>query len=190
MKYLSDKQLEELKHMLIEEKEQLEKHFVLNDKENSQQDRDSLGDSTEELSSVDNHPADVGTEVYERERDQAIDDTLDTQMDQIQNALSRIEKGTYGFCEVCGKEIPFERLQALPYTAYCIDDTPDHHISDYRPVEEDVITPPPSGAGVNRQKADGRFDDAGAWDAVEQFGTATSPAMSVEPGNDDYKKDN
>lgn len=189
MKHLTDQQLKELKHMLTEEKKQLENHFELNDKGNDMQTSDSLRESTGELSSADNHPADIGTETYERERDHAIDGTLDNQLEQIQSALDRIEEGTYGTCVVCNKEIPFERLEALPYTAYCIDHASDQNISDYRPVEEDVMTPPPSGAGVNRQKADGRFDDAGAWDAVEEYGTATSPAMSIEPGKDDYKKD-
>ncbi|WP_054958285.1 TraR/DksA C4-type zinc finger protein [Paenibacillus dakarensis] len=189
MKHLSDKQLNKLKHSLTDEKEQLLKHFEQNDKENAYQAEDSLRDSTGELSSADNHPADVGTETYERGRDQAIDETLNTELEQIDNALERIKNGTYGTCEECGKEIPYERLEALPFTSYCIDHASDQSISDYRPVEEDVITPPPSGAGVNRQKADGRFDDAGAWDAVEDYGTATSPAMSIEPGKDDYKKD-
>lgn len=189
MKHLNDKQLKELKHMLTAEKEQLENHFDLNEKENSQQLGDSLRESTGELSAADNHPADIGTETFERSRDQAIDETLEVQLKQIRDAFDRMDNGTYGFCEECGQEIPFERLEALPYTPYCIEHTSDQNISDYRPVEEDVITPPPAGAGVNRQKADGRFDEAGAWEAVEDYGTATSPAMSVEPGKDDYKKD-
>ena len=38
----------------------------------------------------------------------------------VENALSRIENGTYGKCEVCGEQIEEQRLQALPYATLCI----------------------------------------------------------------------
>lgn len=40
---------------------------------------------------------------------------------QIENALERMRKGTYGICEVTGKPIPLARLQALPYATMCIE---------------------------------------------------------------------
>ncbi|WLP95268.1 TraR/DksA C4-type zinc finger protein [Psychrobacter sp. M13] len=39
----------------------------------------------------------------------------------IENALSRIENGTYGECEVCGEEIQEQRLKAVPYATLCMD---------------------------------------------------------------------
>ncbi|MBH0095991.1 TraR/DksA C4-type zinc finger protein [Psychrobacter sp. NZS113] len=39
----------------------------------------------------------------------------------VDNALSRIEKGTYGECEVCGKQIEVQRLEALPYATLCME---------------------------------------------------------------------
>ncbi len=46
---------------------------------------------------------------------------LDTRMIQdIDNALAKIEKGTFGFCECCGKEIPQARLEAIPWGRYCV----------------------------------------------------------------------
>ena len=39
---------------------------------------------------------------------------------EIADALERIEQGTYGKCERCGEEIPFERLEALPSTRLCV----------------------------------------------------------------------
>lgn len=51
-------------------------------------------------------------------------ETLGTQdsmrLEQINNALERIRKGTYGICLVCKKEIPRERLEAIPYAFMCI----------------------------------------------------------------------
>ncbi|WP_350560698.1 TraR/DksA C4-type zinc finger protein [Psychrobacter sp. CAL346-MNA-CIBAN-0220] len=39
----------------------------------------------------------------------------------VQDALSHIENGTYGACEVCGKEIPKQRLEAVPYATLCME---------------------------------------------------------------------
>lgn len=74
--------------------------------------RESLG----ELSLADNHPADIGTEVYQRSRDVAEHDRLGHRIEAIDGALERFEKGEYAKCEHCGQEIPYERLEVLPYT--------------------------------------------------------------------------
>ncbi|MBI0427236.1 TraR/DksA family transcriptional regulator [Psychrobacter sp. NG27] len=39
----------------------------------------------------------------------------------VENALSRLENGTYGECEVCGKQIEEQRLEALPYATLCME---------------------------------------------------------------------
>jgi RNA polymerase-binding transcription factor DksA len=41
---------------------------------------------------------------------------------QVTAALKRIDQGTFGMCTICGKAIGKERLTALPYTPYCVDD--------------------------------------------------------------------
>ena len=43
-------------------------------------------------------------------------------MEQVEKALSMLESGEYGRCEICGKEIPVERLEAVPWTTLCNDD--------------------------------------------------------------------
>lgn len=43
------------------------------------------------------------------------------QLDQVDAALRRIEEGSFGKCEACGNEIAKERLDAVPYTPYCIE---------------------------------------------------------------------
>lgn len=186
MTSITKQQYSELQRQLLSDKERLEKQ--LDSREETIRDA-SLRDSTGELSAADNHPGDVGTEVFERERDMAIEEALSEELDEINSALQRMDEGQYGICVICGREIPYERLEALPYTAYCVEDTPRKDMSDDRPVEESVMTPPPSGAGINRQRADGKFDDADAWEAVEDYGTSTSPGMSIKPGQDDYKND-
>lgn len=184
MSTLTQDQRQELEQALLEQREDLQRHF-----ESSMEDgapAESLKDSTGELSSYDNHPADAGTETFERSRDLAIDDTLTDEFNQVNDALERMEEGTYGTCVTCGEEIPFERLQAIPYTAYCIDHTPNRDVSNDRPVEEEVMTMPPSGAGEVRQRNAGKFDNAEAWEAVEEYGTSNSPAMASKRDVQDY----
>ena len=84
----------------------------------------SLLDETGELtsSSSDNHLADAATETYERELDEGLEEDAERQLRDVELALERIANGTYGTCEVCGKEIPEERLEAIPWTTMCIDD--------------------------------------------------------------------
>jgi len=48
------------------------------------------------------------------------------QLAQVQDALQRIEEGTYGFCIDCGKQIPAARLDAVPWTPYCAEDQEKH----------------------------------------------------------------
>jgi RNA polymerase-binding protein DksA len=71
---------------------------------------------------VDNHPADLATETYERELDEGLEEDARARLRDIDDALARIEAGTYGICRVCGKEIPPERLEVLPWTTLCIED--------------------------------------------------------------------
>ncbi|HEX4931260.1 MAG TPA: TraR/DksA C4-type zinc finger protein [Gaiellaceae bacterium] len=84
----------------------------------------SLTEETGELmsSSADNHLADTASETYERELDEGLEEDAQDQLREVEAALQRIEAGTYGFCSVCGKPIPVERLEAVPWTALCIDD--------------------------------------------------------------------
>ncbi len=84
----------------------------------------SLTEETGELlsGSGDNHMADTATETYEREMDEGLEEDAREQLRQVENALGRIEAGTYGTCEACGKEIPAERLEAVPWATLCIDD--------------------------------------------------------------------
>ena len=58
--------------------------------------------------------ADTATETYERELDEGLEEDAREQLRQVEKALARIESGKYGRCEICGKEIPVERLEALP----------------------------------------------------------------------------
>jgi RNA polymerase-binding protein DksA len=83
----------------------------------------SLTEETGELmsSSADNHLADTATETFERELDEGLEEDAREQLRKIDEALARIEAGTYGLCEVDGKPIPVERLEAVPWTTLCVE---------------------------------------------------------------------
>ena len=81
----------------------------------------SLEDETGELVSADNHLGDVATATFDREMGYTLEDNSETVLAAIEAALRRIDAGTYGICERCGKQIPAERLEARPWAALCID---------------------------------------------------------------------
>ena len=81
----------------------------------------SENDSVGELSSYDQHQADMGTETFEREKDLSILEQVEAELADVEHALRRLDDGTYGTCEVCGKPIPDERLEAMPATRLCVE---------------------------------------------------------------------
>jgi DnaK suppressor protein len=79
-------------------------------------------DSVSELSSIDQHPADLGTETFEREKDVSIIEQVEAELADVEHALRRLDEGTYGTCEACGKPIGDARLDAMPAARLCLDD--------------------------------------------------------------------
>jgi DnaK suppressor protein len=72
--------------------------------------------------SFDEENADAGTFTFERERDLSIENNVRDLLRKIERALVRLDGGTYGICERCGKPIEKARLKALPYVDLCIKD--------------------------------------------------------------------
>ena len=79
-------------------------------------------ESLSELSSLDQHQADIGTETFDREKDISILEQVEAELGDVEHALRRLEDGTYGTCEACGKPIGDERLEALPAARFCLED--------------------------------------------------------------------
>ena len=81
-------------------------------------------DTSEELDEdggVENHLGDQASETYDRELEEGLDEGVRETLRQIDDALKRIDEGTYGLCEVDDKPIPEDRLRALPWTTRCIE---------------------------------------------------------------------
>ena len=75
-----------------------------------------------ELSSVDQHPGDSGTETFEMEKNVSLLEQVDDELLEVEAAVQRLERGTYGSCQVCSRPIGDERLEALPATRFCVED--------------------------------------------------------------------
>lgn len=90
-------------------------------------DTDGVGPSSEqesldELADFDQHPAELGTETFNRERDLAILEQVEAELTEVESALERLENGTYGICEACQRPIEDPRLEALPASRFCLAD--------------------------------------------------------------------
>ena len=78
--------------------------------------------SVSELSDYDQHPGDVGSEVFEHEKNASILEQVEAQLREVDAAFERLEKGTYGICESCGQPIEAARLQERPFARFCLRD--------------------------------------------------------------------
>lgn len=180
---LTEKQNKRLKKQLSERKRELERQSRQNDHSgltNSM--RDSFGD----LSFYDNHPADHGTELFERGKDIALNENRKHILEQVHLALDNMETGIYGLCIVCGQPIPYRRLEAIPWTAYCIQHVPDPDISYRRPAEEEFLSPPFGRTSFDERDDETQFDGEDAWQIVEGWGNSDSPAMAEDHESHDY----
>ncbi len=72
-------------------------------------------------SGFDDDPADAGSASFERETAQSLSNHARGLLTQIGDALRRMDAGSYGLCERCGKPIDIARLEALPYALLCLD---------------------------------------------------------------------
>jgi DnaK suppressor protein len=63
----------------------------------------------------------AASQVFAQQRDLALRDRATQQLELVEAALSRLDAGTYGVCQRCGRPIATERLAALPWAAHCID---------------------------------------------------------------------
>jgi RNA polymerase-binding protein DksA len=87
---------------------------------------ESPGTMQDELGDVawgtDSHVGDMASVTFDRELDEGLEEGAQQTLDQIDRALAKLDAGTYGTCETCGKPIGEERLRARPWATLCIDD--------------------------------------------------------------------
>jgi RNA polymerase-binding transcription factor DksA len=110
----------EYRQRLEDEKARLLHAVSFLERENPGSISDELGELAE--GGVDNHLGDTASALFDRELDEGLEESARESLVEIEAALQRIEDGTYGICEGCGKPIGAARLSAIPWTRLCIDD--------------------------------------------------------------------
>src|SRR5437867_9291593 len=110
--------IDEIKRRLLAERTQL-----LHDLDLKEQQVAEDGDDLDpERGGVANHMADDANQTFEQETMLTLEMSVRRQLDQVNEALARIEAGTYGTCANCGKPINPARLEARPSSLLCIED--------------------------------------------------------------------
>ncbi|WP_407939841.1 TraR/DksA C4-type zinc finger protein [Niallia alba] len=166
---LSTEQINHLKKELEDRKSN-----VLN-RINGYASEENVQESVGELSSYDNHPADMGTELYEREKDSALEEHDQSELNKINNALKAIEDGSYGICKVSGKEIPYERLEAIPTALTLKEYSEEQSIASDRPVEDDILELAHGNEYRHYDTGDVR-DYQDSFQEVARYGTSETPS--------------
>jgi RNA polymerase-binding protein DksA len=107
---------ERFRALLLEERARVAGALQHLHEQNSGSLEDESGEET-----YDNHLADSATATLNREIDYTLEENSEHVLSAIEEALGRIEDGTFGTCARCGKAIAEERLEAIPYATRCID---------------------------------------------------------------------
>jgi DnaK suppressor protein len=112
------KELEYYKKRLLEEKEKMFSDVhKLEDISLHETEHEGSGN----LSSYVTHPADIATDNYEQEKNLDFMDNIELLLEEVENALKKIDDKTYGKCEQCRKPIDTKRLKAEPYARLCMN---------------------------------------------------------------------
>ncbi len=107
----------EIRSKLQQERERLEAEIAALTKADFESKRDREGHSGRG-----NHMAEDATETFEHEKSLALIQNLRSLEAQVDRALKKLDQGTYGICDDCGRPIAAERLAAIPYATLCIED--------------------------------------------------------------------
>ena len=154
----SESQLHEFKQALLSKQHELQDSI-----------KQSLYSSalTTELSKIDNHIADQATELYEKERDMGFHAYFLSQLDQTERALSKLENGDYGYCDVCHQPISLERLKAKPDAQFCLQHQPDLNDPKFEQVNDSFVK-------TNNDERDATFfDGEDTNQQLYQYGTSS-----------------
>lgn len=120
---LTDKQIEHFKKQLLNMKKDAEES--LEEYRDDRAKEDYPNDNTGEISSVADHPANLGTDQHERAKEQTFYEQAREKLMEVNDALQRIEEGRYGKSEMSGEPIPVERLEAMPTARFRVDEQDD-----------------------------------------------------------------
>src|SRR5262245_40747135 len=112
--FLDAQQIRRFNDLLVEERMRLRVSLARLYSEAVENNPEQVGEST-----VRTHLADLGTDTFEQSADLGLAEQISRVIADIDRALDRIDEGTYGVCQGCGKAISIERLEAIPSASRC-----------------------------------------------------------------------
>lgn len=114
----TSRELDDLRAALLKEQEELRSQLAEIEASTFSANQSELTGET----GFDEEYADSGTATFEREKDLSLENNVRDLLSKIEKALVRMDEGTYGVCEQCGRPIEKARVKALPYASLCIKD--------------------------------------------------------------------
>ncbi|MBM7614530.1 TraR/DksA C4-type zinc finger protein [Alkaliphilus hydrothermalis] len=169
---MNPQKLEHFKKRLLDEKKEVME--TLERMEEHHGTHASLREYTEELSAYDNHPADLGTEMFMVEMQNNLENNEKYRVREIERALEKMDNGTYGECDICGSHIDEDRLEIMPEAHICIACADKKLPMDAfnadrgRPVEEELLYPPFERTNMDGEDYTG-FDGEDSYQAVAKY---------------------
>jgi DnaK suppressor protein len=106
---LSPKRIERLRRLLLDEQQELRREIA-----------NATATSDDVNIGLGNHMAEDATAAFDQAAAVSLRRGTERTLDQVDEALERMEAGTYGFCDRCGQEIDFARLKAIPQATLCM----------------------------------------------------------------------
>lgn len=186
---MTHNELQKFERLLIQKKQEFENILELMKKNESAK----LGALySNEISNYDNHPADNASDVYEVEKNISLKADVKRRIDLIEDALTKIQKGSYGVCVSCKKPIDVERLKAIPYTPFCIECENEYEKTssdneNTRPIEEKVLGKPFNDR-FNSQSAEEEYEGIDMWNILEMHSTSNGPQDNMKIDAREYYK--
>lgn len=182
---MDNNKLNFLKEKLINEANKVDKALGQM-RENGEADMSEY--SSTELSNYDNHPADLGSELYSVEMNMALKVHEQSKLNDINNALKKFENGSYGKCEKCKKEIEYERLEVLPSAKLCLECEKDKEASEINTpdMQYNEVFDAPFGRKYLNKREDDEFEGMDQLNDLMKFGSADTPQDMG--GYEDYEE--
>jgi RNA polymerase-binding transcription factor DksA len=149
----------------------------------------NITSETGDLSSYDNHPAELASETYELSKELTLKKHFEDKISDLKKALEKIEKGGFGLCDICKKEISFERLDALPNANLCTKCKTEKMASTGKEQSDDRNEESLLDKPLSYQEAffeDSSYNGEDVWQELQLYGSSSGPQDFITNDNLDY----
>lgn len=168
--------MEHFRKLLEKRKEEID-HTLGMMKENDTAEQDKYHPT--ELSNYDNHPADLGSELFLVQLNTALKVHEENILMDIKDSLGRIDTGVYGICAHCGEDIPLERLEVIPYAKMCLgcEESMEHApLRQFKGrANEELVLDAPFGRKYLNKQEDDEYEGMDQLNDVLKYGSSDTP---------------